>query len=57
MYLGISIVSWSLWKQLTMALSLTEAEYIALSEAVQEVKWVQSFLEELGIKNDLHYYL
>jgi hypothetical protein len=52
-FFGVGAVSWSSRKQPTVALSSTEAEYIALSEAAREVKWVRSFLEELGIKNDL----
>jgi hypothetical protein len=35
------------------ALSSTESEYIALSEAACKVKWVQLFLEELGIINEM----
>jgi hypothetical protein len=42
-----------LQKQSTVALSSTEVEYIALLEVVWEVEWVQSFLEELGIRNNL----
>ena len=31
-----------------MALSITEAEYIALSEATKEVIWIQQLLKDLG---------
>ena len=36
-----------------MALSSTEAEYMALTEAVQEAFWLKAFLCELGeMKSD-----
>jgi len=42
-------ITWSSKKQVTKALSSTEAEYIAMSEAVQEVCWLHSLHSELGI--------
>ena len=41
-------VSWKSKKQRTVALSSTEAEYRALSEATQEAVWLKAFLCELG---------
>ena len=41
-------VSWKSKKQRTVALSSTEAEYMALSEATQEAIWLKAFLCELG---------
>ena len=35
-----------------VALSTTEAEYIALSEAVKEGVWLKRFVEELGFPQD-----
>jgi hypothetical protein len=35
-----------------MALSTTEAENPALTEATNEITWVQSLLAELGIADD-----
>lgn len=40
-------VTWSSRKQSTVALSTTEAEYMALSSATQEVIWWKGFLDEL----------
>uniref|UniRef100_A0AAV1TWQ2 Uncharacterized protein n=1 Tax=Peronospora matthiolae TaxID=2874970 RepID=A0AAV1TWQ2_9STRA len=42
-----SCISWRSKKQRTAALSLTEAEYMALSEATQEAVWLKVFLCEL----------
>ena len=44
------IVSWVSKKQTTIALSTTEAEYMAMSAATQEIKWVNQLLEELNLK-------
>jgi len=41
-------VVWLSKKQATVALSTAEAEYMAMSAAVQEVKWVHALLKELG---------
>ena len=41
-------VSWRSKKQSTVALSSTEAEYMALTEAAQEAIWLKAFLCELG---------
>jgi hypothetical protein len=45
--LNSGAVSWRSLLQPTVALSTTEAEYIALTEASKEVEWVRSFLKEL----------
>jgi hypothetical protein len=49
-----SCITWSSKKQRTMALSTTEAEYIALTEAAKEVVWIRKLLIDLGfdITND-----
>lgn len=44
-----NIVSWTSRKQSTVNLSSTEAEYVALTEAVCEAKWIRQLLTELGI--------
>ena len=41
-------ITWRSKKQTTIALSLTEAEYIALSEAGQEACWLRNLYEEIG---------
>ena len=40
-------VSWSSKKQLVMALSTTEAEYVAAAHSVKEALWLQTFLGEI----------
>ena len=41
------VISWKTRKQDVVALSTTEAEYIALSDAVKEVIWLRRLLREL----------
>ena len=45
-------VSWQSRLQKCVALSTTEAEYIAITEAGKEMLWLKRFLEELGIKQE-----
>ncbi|TFY76086.1 hypothetical protein EWM64_g7925 [Hericium alpestre] len=40
-------VSWSAKKQLIVALSSTEAEYVALTHAAKEALWMHAFLREI----------
>jgi hypothetical protein len=47
--LGGAAVSWSSKKQTTVALSSTEAEYIAASNAGKEALWLRRLLTDLGI--------
>ena len=47
--IGQSSVSWSSKKQVSVALSSTEAEYIAASYASQEAIWLREVLNDLGI--------
>ena len=46
--LGGAAVSWSSKKQGTVALSSTEAEYMALTQGVKESIWLQAILIDLG---------
>ncbi|KMQ86503.1 retrovirus-related pol polyprotein from transposon tnt 1-94 [Lasius niger] len=48
--IGRSLVSWESRKQRTVALSSTEAEYMALSEAAKEAICLRSSLIELGFE-------
>lgn len=45
-------ISWRSQKQQSVALSSTEAEYMALSSATQEAIWLRSLLISLGIEMD-----
>lgn len=45
-------VIWQSKKQTSVALSSSEAEYIALSECAKEVKWIRSLLGELDLLQD-----
>ena len=51
-FFGSNLISWSARKQATVSRSSTEAEYKSLANATAEVIWVESLLEELGIKNN-----
>jgi hypothetical protein len=42
-------VSWRSFKQSVIALSTTEAEYMAASEASSEGVWIRNFITELGV--------
>lgn len=44
-----NIVTWTTRKQPTVALSSTEAEYVALANAATEVIWLKGLLKDLGI--------
>ena len=45
-------VSWQSRLQKTVALSTTEAEYMAAVEAGKEILWMKDFIGELGIWQD-----
>lgn len=47
-------ISWESRKQRTVALSTTEAEYMAISDAMKEALHLLNFLKQLGIADDLH---
>jgi Reverse transcriptase (RNA-dependent DNA polymerase)/gag-polypeptide of LTR copia-type/GAG-pre-integrase domain/Integrase core domain len=50
--IGTGAVSWSSKLQSVVALSTTEAEYMAAVEAGKELKWMRSLLGEFGYKVD-----
>ncbi|GJW33634.1 retrovirus-related pol polyprotein from transposon TNT 1-94 [Tanacetum coccineum] len=47
---GGCVVSWKATLQHVVALSTTEAEYMALTEAMKEAIWLRGLLEELGVE-------
>nr|GEZ25734.1 MLO protein homolog 1-like [Tanacetum cinerariifolium] len=47
-FLGDKIVSWSFKKQKSTAISITEAEYIALSGCCSQILWMHSQLTDYG---------
>jgi len=46
-------VSWRSTLQSTVALSTTEAEYMALTEAMKEAIWLQGLLDDLGVEQEI----
>lgn len=48
--LGNGSIAWSSKKQRTVALSTTEAEYIALTEGAKQVIWLRRFLQDLNFE-------
>jgi ribonuclease HI len=55
--LGNGAISWNSRRQPTVALSSTEAEYMALTEAAKEAIWLKKLLSKLGyysLKNPFH---
>ncbi|PKU82870.1 Retrovirus-related Pol polyprotein from transposon TNT 1-94 [Dendrobium catenatum] len=48
-FLGSTLISWTVKKQVTVAKSSTEAEYRALSAATSDVLWIHRLLDEVGI--------
>jgi len=46
-------VSWSSKRQATVALSTVEAEYVVMSRCAQQMVWMNSWLDEVGIEHTL----
>ena len=46
------LVSWKAQLQSVVALSTTEAEYIAVTEGVKEALWLKGLVGEFGVKHD-----
>ena len=51
-FISGSPVSWMSNKQRVVALSTTEAEYLAGTEATKEAVWIQTFLQAIGIPRE-----
>ncbi|GJR32211.1 integrase, catalytic region, zinc finger, CCHC-type containing protein [Tanacetum coccineum] len=49
-FLGDKLISWSLKKQKSTAISKIKAEYIALSECCTQILWMRSQLSDYGFK-------
>ena len=49
---GNGTISWSSRKQRTVAKSLTEVEYVALSLATQETIWLRCLMKDFGKQTD-----
>ena len=48
-FLNNNLISWQSKKQTTVALSSTEAEYMAICEVTKEIMWMKMILEELQL--------
>ena len=48
--IGGATISWKSKRQSIVALSSTEAEYVALSSATQEIVWLRSLLAAMGLE-------
>lgn len=46
-------VSWNSKRQATVTLSTTEAEYVGLTRAAQQCKWMFSFMDEINMSQQL----
>jgi hypothetical protein len=46
-------VAWKSRRQPTVALSTMESEYMALTEATKELKWIKTLLTELDCKSNI----
>jgi hypothetical protein len=46
-------VSWSSKRQATVAVSTTEAEYIAMGSAIRETLWLRQLAKEVGLGSDI----
>ena len=51
-FIGSCIVSWASKKQSIVALSSTEAEYVALCSAAQETVWLRNLLADIGFQQN-----
>ena len=52
--LSSSAISWRSTLQSTVALSTTEAEYMAAAEAVKEGIWLRNLVQELGLQQEVN---
>ena len=52
--LGGAAVSWSSKRQMTVAMSSCEAEYLAATHAAKEALWLSSFIREIFIDSNIY---
>jgi hypothetical protein len=52
-HLGVGAITWSSKKQNLVALSSTEAEYIAQNHAVREALWLRRFIAEINNRDPI----
>jgi hypothetical protein len=50
LFLANGPVSWLTRRQKTIALSSTEAEYMAMSDTTRQISWIKPLLSEIGFK-------
>ena len=50
-------ISWASNLQKIVTLSTTEVEYVATTEAGKEMIWLHGFLDELGKKQEMTFYI
>lgn len=48
-----AVVHWTTRKQTSVALSSTEAEYVALATAATELIWLKELLDDMGVKIEI----
>ena len=51
-FLGTSLMSWSSRKQASVALSFTEAEYVAAASCCSQILWMKQTLQDYGLSFD-----
>jgi hypothetical protein len=49
-FINNNLISWNSKKQRTVALSSTEAEYMAINEVAKELMWLRIILKEMNVK-------
>ena len=47
-FVGVGVILWKRMKQPTIALSTTEAEYMASSHCTKETVWLRQLLADVG---------
>jgi hypothetical protein len=51
-FVGVGVVSWNCKKQPTIALSTTEAEYMATNQCTKEAIWLRKLMVDVGLVQD-----